>query len=152
MPATGLESKLTLAELQRARKIAACIVDGFGSTYLPIFRLLDDAVEDRQAHLALLQKAKDLARSDSTQDRAMAEKKADIGARLSIRRALGQAEAALYVGLGTSKFAALVKDGRMPRPRVLDGRRLWDVDDLDAAFRDLPYEDTPPAHNPWDDE
>lgn len=81
----------------------------------------------------------------------MSERKADIGARLPIRRALSQPEAAMYVGLGTSKFAALVVDGRMPRPRLLDGRRLWDVDDLDAAFRDLPYEGEAPSHNTWDD-
>jgi predicted DNA-binding transcriptional regulator AlpA len=80
----------------------------------------------------------------------MAERKAVISARLTIRRGLGEAEAAIYVGLGATKFSELVKDGRMPRPRLIDGRRVWDVDDIDAAFRELPREGEP-AHgkNPW---
>jgi hypothetical protein len=28
----------------------------------------------------------------------------------------------------------------MPKPRVLGSRRIWDVDDLDAAFKALPRE------------
>lgn len=81
----------------------------------------------------------------------MPRSKADVAARLHIRRALGEAEAALYIGLGASKFNELVKQGRMPRPRVLDGRRLWDIDDLDAAFKSLPFEgeDKGAAPNPW---
>lgn len=66
--------------------------------------------------------------------------KRDAAARLPIRRALSEPEAALYVGIGSTKFRDLVADGRMPKPRVLDGRKLWDVDDLDASFRDLPQE------------
>lgn len=70
----------------------------------------------------------------------MAPRKGDIAARLPIRRGLGEAEAALYIGLGTTKFSELVKAGQMPRPRLIGGRRIWDVDDLDAAFRSLPLE------------
>lgn len=82
----------------------------------------------------------------------MAQRKADIAARLTIRRGLSEGEAALYVGIGSTKFAELVADGRMPRPRVLDGRKLWDVSDLDAAFRDLPIEGEHAkivGPNPW---
>jgi len=84
----------------------------------------------------------------------MAPRKADIAARLPIRRGLGEAEAALYVGIGSTKFAQLVADGRMPRPRLIDGRRVWDIDDLDAAFRSLPVEGdhgNVQAPNPWHD-
>lgn len=28
----------------------------------------------------------------------------------------------------------------MPRPRMINARRVWDVDDLDAAFKSLPRE------------
>jgi hypothetical protein len=70
----------------------------------------------------------------------MAASKTATAPRLQIRRGLGEAEAALYVGLGASKFRELVQAGRMPRPRILDTRRLWDVDDLDAAFKSLPVD------------
>lgn len=82
----------------------------------------------------------------------MARRKADIAARLPIRRGLGEAEAALYVGIGATKFRELVEDGRMPRPRRLDGVRLWDIDALDAAFRELPIDGDRATHvgpNPW---
>ena len=80
----------------------------------------------------------------------MAERKSSVGARLPIRRGLGESEAAMYISLGTTKFAQLVKDGRMPRPHVVDGRRIWDVDDIDAAFRALPIEgDDDQDRNPW---
>jgi hypothetical protein len=66
--------------------------------------------------------------------------KAAIGSRLSLRRGLSEPEAALYVGLGSSKFRELVGTGIMPRPRVIGRRRIWDIDDLDAAFKALPVE------------
>ena len=80
----------------------------------------------------------------------MSERKTSVAARLHIRRGVSEAEAALYVGLGVSKFAALVKDGRMPRPRLADSRRIWDIDDLDAAFKDLPIEGGSVASS-WDE-
>ena len=82
----------------------------------------------------------------------MGVRKSEVAARLPVRRGLTQAEAAMYVGLGASKFAQLVKDGRMPRPRMIDGSRVWDVDDLDASFRSLPKENEHPQDaevNPW---
>ena len=50
----------------------------------------------------------------------------------------------------------------MPRPRQAGGRRIWDVEELDLAFKALPREggDDEPvfvpdaaeaAGNPWDD-
>lgn len=66
--------------------------------------------------------------------------KASAAATLPIRRGLPLAEAAIYIGVGSTKFLALVADGRMPKPKLLDGQKLWDVAALDAAFRDLPSE------------
>ncbi|MFT0892924.1 helix-turn-helix transcriptional regulator [Pseudochelatococcus sp. G4_1912] len=66
--------------------------------------------------------------------------KSAVATRFQLRRGLGEPEAALYLGLGSSKFRQLVNEGRMPRPRLIDSRRIWDVDDLDAAFRGLPIE------------
>jgi predicted DNA-binding transcriptional regulator AlpA len=44
------------------------------------------------------------------------------------------------IGISASKFRALVEDGRMPSPRRIDGRSIWDVDELRAAFKALPHE------------
>lgn len=81
----------------------------------------------------------------------MSERKTSVAARLHIRRGLSQSEAALYVGISVTKFASMVVDGRMPRPRRIDARRIWDVDDLDAAFKSLPIEGEEARKNSWDD-
>ena len=66
--------------------------------------------------------------------------KAVIGSRLPLRRGLSEPEAALYIGLSSSKFRELVGAGVMPRPHLIGRRRIWDIDDLDAAFKALPVE------------
>ncbi|MEQ1951005.1 hypothetical protein [Mesorhizobium sp. CN2-181] len=53
-------------------------------------------------------------------------------------RGLSREEAARYIGVGSTKFDELVKDGRMPKPKRLDGRTIWDRVALDMAFTDLP--------------
>ncbi|MBU1313968.1 MAG: hypothetical protein KJ947_22515 [Alphaproteobacteria bacterium] len=55
-------------------------------------------------------------------------------------RGLSRAEAARYIGVGTTKFDEMVHDRRMPRPKRVDGRVIWDRIALDAAFSDLPDE------------
>jgi predicted DNA-binding transcriptional regulator AlpA len=52
---------------------------------------------------------------------------------------LGEIEAAAAIGISASKFRALVNDKRMPSRRRLDGRNIWDVDELRAAFKALPH-------------
>lgn len=47
-------------------------------------------------------------------------------------------EAARYVGVGVTKFDQMVADGRMPRPKRVDGRVIWDRRRVEAAFTDLP--------------
>ena len=65
-------------------------------------------------------------------------------------RLIGREAAAAYLQIGRTKFDELVKDGRMPRPKCIDGRRLWDVRAIDIAVDELPsYEET--IHNPWDE-
>jgi hypothetical protein len=66
------------------------------------------------------------------------------------RRGLNRVEAAIYIGISPSKFDQLVADGRMPKPRRLDGRKLWDIRELDAAF-DALGEETELADNTWND-
>jgi hypothetical protein len=41
-------------------------------------------------------------------------------------RGMSRAVAARYIGVGTTKFDEMVKDGRMPRPKRVDGRTIWD--------------------------
>jgi hypothetical protein len=55
-------------------------------------------------------------------------------------RGLCREEAARYIGIGITKFDEMVADGRMPRPKRVDGRVIWDRLKLDAAFTDLPEE------------
>ena len=64
--------------------------------------------------------------------------KASIAARLPVRRGLSEVEAAVYLSLSPSKFRDMVQDGRMPQPREADTRLIWDVEELDIAFKALP--------------
>lgn len=62
-------------------------------------------------------------------------------------RGLQREVAARYIGISPTKFDQLVGEGRMPQPRRLDGRKLWDRLELDEAFSDLPFDQ---EENPWD--
>lgn len=62
-------------------------------------------------------------------------------------RGLSRVQAAEYVGISPTKFDELVGDGRMPRPKRIDGRTVWDRVQLDAAFAALPSDDD---ENEWD--
>lgn len=55
-------------------------------------------------------------------------------------RGLSRDEAARYIGVSSTKFDQLVQEKRMPKPKRLDGRVIWDRISLDAAFTDLPEE------------
>lgn len=50
------------------------------------------------------------------------------------RRGLRRPEAAEYIGVSASKFDQLVRTGRMPKPKRIDGCVVWDVRELDRAF------------------
>jgi excisionase family DNA binding protein len=67
------------------------------------------------------------------------------------RRGLSRVEAAMYIGISASKFDELVHDGRMPGPKRIDGRKVWDVRDLDMAFDALPSENPQSQGSSWDD-
>jgi hypothetical protein len=72
-------------------------------------------------------------------------------ARPTPRRGLSRTEAAMYVGVSPSKFDQLVDDGRMPPPRMIDSRKVWDVYELDMAFDELPYSAPSIVPNSWAD-
>ena len=67
------------------------------------------------------------------------------------RRGLSHDEAAMYVGVSAGKFDDMINDGRMPAPRRIDGRKVWDVRELDLAFDALPRDDIVTARNSWED-
>lgn len=63
-------------------------------------------------------------------------------------------EAAVYLSLSPAFFRLLVEQGIMPRPRMAGGRRIWDVEELDACFKALPREsngEIDEDQNTWSD-
>ena len=78
--------------------------------------------------------------------------KAAIASRLTVRRGLDEAEAAVYLSLSPSLFRQLVAEGLMPRPRLVGRRRIFDIVELDAAFSDLPREgESAEGKDSWSD-
>lgn len=70
------------------------------------------------------------------------------------RRGLAREHAAAYVGISPSLFDVTVHDGRMPQPKKINGRRIWDVVALDTAFDALPggeFGSVGCEANPWDE-
>lgn len=71
-------------------------------------------------------------------------------------RGLSRQQAAAHIGVGETKFEQMVADGRMPQPRVIDGRVVWCVYELDEHFDRLPRRkqdgEMQPNHNPWSDQ
>ena len=68
-------------------------------------------------------------------------------------RLVNREAAAAYVCVSPNTFDQMVKDGQMPRPRLLSGkRRAWDVRALDGAVDQLPIDcDDFPADTSWED-
>ena len=66
-------------------------------------------------------------------------------------RGLSRVQAAEYIGVGVTKFDEMVKDGRMPKAKQIDGRIVWDRVLLDEAFEALKDADAPTVpKNEWD--
>jgi predicted DNA-binding transcriptional regulator AlpA len=63
-------------------------------------------------------------------------------------RGVNREQAAAYIGVGPSLFDIMVKDGRMPKPKTINSRKVWDRQRLDEAFSALPDEE---SRNPWDE-
>lgn len=52
-------------------------------------------------------------------------------------RGLSREQAASYIGIGTTLFDSLIKDGRMPPPKRINARTVWDRLTLDSYFEKL---------------
>ena len=69
-----------------------------------------------------------------------------------VRLGLSRAQAAEYVGVGVSLFDQMVADGRMPKPKLINSRKVWQRQRLDEAFAELPEEGQgQEASSPWMD-
>jgi len=67
-------------------------------------------------------------------------------------RLIDRAASAAYISVCPNMFDQMVKDGRMPKPKVLSRRRIaWDVHDLDRAVNSLPVQGNTVVDNTWDD-
>jgi predicted DNA-binding transcriptional regulator AlpA len=64
-------------------------------------------------------------------------------------RGLSRTEAAAYIGVSASLFDMMVNDGRMPGPKRINARTVWDRKRLDAAFEALPDDNN--DSNPWNE-
>ncbi len=64
-------------------------------------------------------------------------------------RGLSRVQGAAYVGVGATLFDEMVEDGRMPAPKMVNSKPVWDRLALDEAFAELPSDDDT---NPWDGE
>ena len=68
------------------------------------------------------------------------------------RIGLSRAEAAEYIGVGLSLFDQMVADGRMPKPKLINSRKVWQRQRVDEAFAELPEEgQDKKSANPWRD-
>jgi len=67
------------------------------------------------------------------------------------RMGLARAEAAEYIGVSVSKFDEMVADGRMPKPKKIDARRVWRRPALEAAFAELPEDGQGAPADQWSD-
>jgi hypothetical protein len=62
--------------------------------------------------------------------------------------------AVAYLDMSRSKFLELVEAQRLPKPKIIDGIRVWDRIALDSAFDDFPDRgdgDNPARRNSFDD-
>lgn len=66
-------------------------------------------------------------------------------------RGLSRPVAAAYIDVSPTKFDEMVEDGRMPKPKRVDARKIWDRHQLDQAFSALPSDGGADEANPWDD-
>lgn len=108
-----------------------------------------DFVPENALSVALLQATVGLTEAAQSLS-ALTQKKDRAQKPACFRRGLNRNEAADYIGISATKFSQLVHEKRMPKPKQIDGRYVWDVYALDAAFDDLdPSASVSASDNPW---
>jgi hypothetical protein len=66
-------------------------------------------------------------------------------------RGMPRPMAASYIGCSPRMFDGMVKSGDMPSPRLIGKKKVWDREELDEFFADLPRPQTNDDKNDWDD-
>lgn len=56
-----------------------------------------------------------------------------------VPRNVNRLEAAAYTGIGPDLFDRAVATGLLPQPKVIFGRNVWDLVELDRAIDELPH-------------
>jgi predicted DNA-binding transcriptional regulator AlpA len=64
-------------------------------------------------------------------------------------RGLSRTQAASYVGVSPTLFDQMVADGRMPQPKRINSRTVWDKRQLDEAFAALPGGENSGQEEDW---
>ncbi len=62
-------------------------------------------------------------------------------------RGLSRVAAATYIGISPTTFDGMVREGRMPPPKRINARTVWDIRQIDEAFTALQsdgYDDSDP--------
>ena len=54
---------------------------------------------------------------------------------------LSRETAAAFIDVSPTKFDEMVRDGRMPKPKQIDARRVWSRVSIEKAFARLPGDD-----------
>lgn len=54
---------------------------------------------------------------------------------------LSRETAAAYIDVSPTKFDEMVRDGRMPKPKHIDSRRVWSRTAIEKKFAALPGDD-----------
>jgi len=90
------------------------------------------------------------AHGDAPQPDQQRQRRADVLPASLPPRGLSRTQAAAYIGVSTSLFDQMVADGRMPGPKRINSRTVWDIKRLDAAFDALPDDNGVETSNPWD--
>ncbi len=81
----------------------------------------------------------------------MSTRRSDVLARLPIVFGLSAEEAAAACGVSAGTFREMVDDRRMPPPRSINSRLVWDVDEVRAAFKALPRKGEAGRVDTWAD-
>jgi hypothetical protein len=64
-------------------------------------------------------------------------------------RGLCRVQAATYIGVSPALFDEMVRDGRMPKPKRINARTVWDIRKLDVAFEAISGDE---ERNEWDED
>ena len=65
---------------------------------------------------------------------------------------MSRIEAARYVGVSLTMYDRMVRDGRMPQPKVVNSRVIWDRRKIEVFFAALPDRAANPAEQDgWED-